>query len=341
MGFLGGALGVILNPVGKIIDVVGDAVGLPPVVQDGVKVAVGVATGNLILAAEGAVGAVASLSKSAPAETSYVPARQRPQEGYAAPSCAAPDGAASGNLDAKLVPYLEAIKTFEQNLGYLDGVAGKKDGRITRADLGAIEGDTRVSPSLRQAAGFFLDNPGYFTQLETSGKYGLFDWSTPRQDDAFNLKNLGSERRRVESLFAEHGRPEAATPCEPPRSSPPACPPVSRREEGSEFRDIVSNPSLSTEDKIQALLSTMSRETDQEIVGLMENMADARGERAKLGDSQADRSKAATLDSSVEQLNLRLQQLVERRRQMFDLMSNMSSKFNEMAKTAIQNLGRA
>jgi hypothetical protein len=43
----------------------------------------------------------------------------------------------------------------------------------------------------------------------------------------------------------------------------------------------------------------------------------------------------------MHELNLRLQRLMEKRKAMFDLMSNMSSKFHEMAKTAISNLRSA
>ena len=38
---------------------------------------------------------------------------------------------------------------------------------------------------------------------------------------------------------------------------------------------------------------------------------------------------------------MRLQELVERRKAMFELMSNLSSSFHAMARTAIGNLGRA
>jgi hypothetical protein len=43
----------------------------------------------------------------------------------------------------------------------------------------------------------------------------------------------------------------------------------------------------------------------------------------------------------MQMLQFRIQRAVERRSQMFQLMSTLSEKFNEMAKVAIQNLGRA
>jgi hypothetical protein len=105
--------------------------------------------------------------------------------------------------------------------------------------------------------------------------------------------------------------------------------------------DIINNPNMSLEEKLQAILTLITQDTDDEILDVMKEMASAREERAKLGTDQSSRAREAKLETTMEQLNLRLQKLMEKRKQMFDLMSNISSKFNEMAKQAIQNLGRA
>ena len=46
-------------------------------------------------------------------------------------------------------------------------------------------------------------------------------------------------------------------------------------------------------------------------------------------------------ETSQQFLQLRLQELMERRKSMFELMSDLSSSFHAMARTAIGNLGRA
>ena len=105
--------------------------------------------------------------------------------------------------------------------------------------------------------------------------------------------------------------------------------------------DIINNPNMSLEEKLQAILTLITRDTDDEILDVMKDMASVRDERAGLGTDQNSRAREAKLETTMEQLNLRLQKLMEKRKQMFDLMSNISSNFNEMAKQAIQNLGRA
>ena len=73
----------------------------------------------------------------------------------------------------------------------------------------------------------------------------------------------------------------------------------------------------------------------------MNQLADAQDQQASVKDSKGSAAAEAKASRGVEQLQLKLQKLMERRKQTFDLMSNISEKFNEMAKTAIQNLGRS
>jgi hypothetical protein len=106
-------------------------------------------------------------------------------------------------------------------------------------------------------------------------------------------------------------------------------------------KSILDNPNMSIEDKIQAILAAITQDTDGEILDVMRDLASKRDERATLGTSDEDKKKLAKLDTSMQELELRLQKLMEKRKAMFELMSNMSSKFHEMAKTAISNLRSA
>jgi hypothetical protein len=132
------------------------------------------------------------------------------------------------------------------------------------------------------------------------------------------------------------GRP--GTPVESTPPTVPTPPPSGGR---SGVNDILNNPHMSLEEKIQAILMLITRDTDEEILDVMKEMASVREERAGLGTDQTSKSKDAKLETTFQELNLRLQKLMEKRKQMFDLMSTLSSKFNEMAKMAIQNMGRA
>ena len=100
------------------------------------------------------------------------------------------------------------------------------------------------------------------------------------------------------------------------------------------MRAILDDPTLSHEDKIQLMLQQMSDGLDADIVDTLSAQDSAKTG----GTSQSDQVKA---QKDSEQLQLKLQKLMERRKQMFDLMTNMSEKFNEMSKAAIQNMARA
>src|SRR3712207_8572462 len=62
-----------------------------------------------------------------------------------------------------LFPYTTLFRSR-----YLDATDGKLDGSLSRADLKRISEDARVSPELRKAARFLVENPGYFERLDTS-----------------------------------------------------------------------------------------------------------------------------------------------------------------------------
>ncbi|MBI3183644.1 MAG: hypothetical protein HYZ28_16015 [Myxococcales bacterium] len=148
-------------------------------------------------------------------------------------------------------------------------------------------------------------------------------------------------------------RPPPGAPAKPTPmpEDPPSCGPVHPQPpHGRSVRDILNDPSLSLEEKIQLVMQMIMGSIDDEIAGTMEELASAQESVAKIRDDRvkakdegekATYQKESKAQQNVEQLNLKLQRLMERRKQMFDLMSNMSSKFSEMAKAAIHNLSKA
>ena len=174
-------------------------------------------------------------------------------------------------------------------------------------------------------------------------QYGVRQPSTPAPSTP--AVRSGTRSRAVQRRDPR-GRPAPVTgqPSPPVESSLPhgSGPEARRRVSASgSVSDIINNPHMSMEEKLQALLTLITRDTDDEILDVMKEMSSIRDERARLGTDEKSRTRDAKLETTMEQLNLRLQKLMEKRKQMFDLMSNISSKFNEMAKQAIQNLGRA
>ena len=94
----------------------------------------------------------------------------------------------------------------------------------------------------------------------------------------------------------------------------------------------MNDPGLSLEEKVQQILMSVTDRIDGEIVNLMNDIE----QQEKKGAGSKDKT-----GQGLEKLQLKLQQLMEKRKQMFQLMTDMSMKFNEMAKAAIQNMARA
>ncbi|GMU09668.1 hypothetical protein [Corallococcus caeni] len=509
LDILKGVANLLGGPMAAVTDLAGDALGLPPVLTNSIKTAAGVMTGNVMMAASGALGVADELKKNPSAKTEYCAPQDAAKagQGYAGASSAggAQAGGTAGSrspLDPKLLDYADSLRTLEANFGYLDLLDGKKDGSLSHADLQRISQDRNVSPSLRDAARFLVDNRTFFEQVDTAKKKVLGLPMPTFNDDRIDVMGLQQESKRLAADFAKYGRPDrpgqpsptpsdckpAPSDCAPPTrgggsgpgggvgrpgsggpgkpgsgtggtdgvsgrpgqgtpgtgrpgsggssggtgaldpnlagyvdalqvldqnwdtfdaavgakdgkltmanleavlANPAASPTLKRAAQffkdhpeyfrrlemaesgggpdgvaswkdldaelgevakppgggrstgGSRARDIVDNPNMSIEQKVQALLMGITEDTDSELLDVMNEMASAREERATLGTSDSDKARGAKLDTSMQELELRLQTLMEKRKAMFDLMSNMSSKFNEMAKTAISNLRSA
>ncbi|MDY7228417.1 hypothetical protein [Hyalangium rubrum] len=376
LDFIKNAVNTLAGPMATAADFAGDKLGLPPLLTNSIKAVAGAVTGNVMLAASGAMGVVSELQKNPAAQTEFYPCSDmmRAQQGYASPAQTSSAAASStGTLEPSVLEYREALKTIAANYGLLDTLCGKQNGKFDIATLQAASHHPNLSPELRSAAHFLLGHPEYRNMVDTAGEGG-------RVDGTISQKDVQKALKKVNDDIAQYGVRQPSTPapsvpapapapstppagtCPPPAGTcpPPAgtcpppgqpstpvqgtpvpTPPPSTGGSGSGVSDIINNPNMSMEEKLQAILMMITRDTDEEILGVMQEMANVRGERASLGTGQTDPSRAAKLETSMEQLNLRLQKLMEKRKQMFDLMSTISSKFNEMAKVAIQNLGRA
>jgi hypothetical protein len=267
------------------------------------------------------------------------------------PSGPAPVGNGSP-LDPEIHDYRSALRTLEANFATLDGAAGAHNGRITLEDLRSMSNDARLSPELRKAAAFLVANPGYFERLDsTSGGMraqfpGPLNPTLPgpqpggTNDDAFDLAAVRSELGRVEADLKTYGAP--------PRpgssgsgSSTQVSSPASEPHSSSDVASILRDPNMSMEEKIQLVLARIMENSDAEITQTMEDLAAAQDKQAGIKNTPENQKSLSDAKRNAEQIQLRLQNLMEKRKAMFELMSNMSSKFNEMAKTAISNLGRA
>jgi hypothetical protein len=369
MGAVKGGLDILVGPMGALFDVAANTLKLPPMLTNAAKAVVGAATGNVVMAASGAAGVAQELFSNPPARTEYV--RSRNPEAAAA-GYAKAEG--RSHLDPELVGYLEALRTVEQNFGWFERMSSTRDGNLSLGDLRSAASNPQASPELRKAAQFLVDNPGYFERLDGSMGLGGPVGEAMRNlvdDDRFNLGSVRSEIFKVVEDLARYGRPER-TGSRPAAPEPmptketrevketggkketeeaegperkPRTPSSSRRQpaRGKEpgAKDLINDPRMSIEEKVQAMLMALTKDLDGELLKVMDELAIAQGERVGMATQKGKEKELADKDRNIEFLQLRLQKLVERRKMMFDLMSNMSAKFNEMAKTALSNLRSA
>jgi len=377
LDFIKNAVNTLAGPMASAVDFAGDKLGLPPVLTNSIKAVAGAMTGNVMMAASGAMGVMSELQKNPAAHTEFCACADpvRAQEGYARPAHPASPASGStasggsgatagtgraGQLDPSYLEYREALRTIAANYGMLDTLCGSKNGKFDVRTLQAAANHPNLPPELKDAARFLATHPEYRNMVDTAGKGGRVDGTISQQDVQKALKQATDDIAHygirdtaspvpsvppsapapAPSTPPVSGTPPPGKPGAPVESAPPTAPKPPAQER-SGVGDILNNPHMSLEEKIQAILMLITRDTDEEILDVMKDMASIREERAGLGSDDKSKSKDAKLETTFQELNLRLQKLMEKRKQMFDLMSTLSSKFNEMAKVAIQNLGRA
>lgn len=351
---LGSALGGVTSLLsgGALIDAAGSALGLPPAITNAAKVVVGGMTGNVMLAADGAMGLAQELGKNPPAATEYAAPKdaQKACEGYSTPRQRETGGVTGGShLDPKMNEYFHSLQTLEQNFRYLDATDGKLDGTLSKADLQRISGDPRVSPELRKATRFLSENPGYFERLDSSATFNgsiLGTVADMRNDDRITPGNLRSELNKVKADFARYGQPGSVGPSAPGSSvgsQPPVggTPPSSGSRPGSSARDIINDPNMSLEDKLDAILMSLTQRMDDDILKTMDELAAAQDKQSGIKSGKGDDKALTESQGDIDRINLKLQKLIEKRKTMFEMMSTLSMKFNEMAKTALSNMRSA
>ncbi|HSP77534.1 MAG TPA: hypothetical protein VLQ93_03335, partial [Myxococcaceae bacterium] len=339
-----------------------------------IKTVTGAMTGNVLLAADGAVGLAQELHKNQAAFTEYLPPKdeQVACRGYAKPeprehgSSPGASGGAKGTqgslgtgevrpdglLEPSYLEYRQSLRTVLANFDRLDAVGGWKNGLFSRDTLEKVAANPNMPGGLRDAARFLLAHPDFRAMLDTAGHGGLVDGLFSLDD----VRKALSDVNQKISRFGVRGPQTPASPkppappppttgtkppsCEPrpesPASSPSPCGPAR-----SGVKDIINDPSMSLEEKIEAILQQLMEGMDDEILKTMDDLAAAQDKRAGLSNEKGNEKTAADADRSIERLQMRLQKLVEKRKMMFEMMSTLSMKFHEMAKTALSNMRSA
>ncbi len=361
LGFIRDVVGTLTSPLTGALDLAGDALGLPKVLTNSIKAAVGVATGNVMLVADGMVGVMSELTKNPPAKTEFCAPRDpvRAGEGYAPPRApprpetqgshgtSAPTTSGGGILDPKTLEYRDALRQLGANFDLLEGteraLLSSKNGKVSTQTLLNASKNEKLPQGLRDACRFFMENEAYRNMLDTAGKGGKTDGTISTTDVRAALAKVNQDIAR----YGVRVPPRPSPPTAPAPSTPTSCTPASGggastpSKVGGAVRDIINNPNMSIEEKLQAILMALTANVDDELLQVMDDLAAAQDKQAGLANTPENQKALSDAKRGVEMLNLRLQNLMEKRKAMFDLMSNMSTKFNEMAKTAINNLRSA
>ncbi|MGZ3478941.1 MAG: hypothetical protein ACXU81_01235 [Myxococcaceae bacterium] len=196
--FIGDALGVIGSPFTAVIDAGTKLLGLPPVVGDALKIAVGAATGDVFTLMQGSTHLLKDLAGSA-AETEYAPPRDEAYGGtdgwapassalaapvadaaahrdtdVAAASSGAPDDSLTDATSVDDVDLEErrALQTLARSFDAMNrdhGLFGAfGDKVITEKELRETAEDPDAPIDLKRAARYILDHPDLMERLSRS-----------------------------------------------------------------------------------------------------------------------------------------------------------------------------
>ncbi len=371
---LGGVLNTLGGPIGWAIDGLGNAAGLPPLVTNTIKTVTGALTGNVLLAADGAVGLAQELHKNQAAVTEYLPpkdeqaacrgyAKSEPREHGASPVASggakgtqgthgAGEVRPDGTLDPSYLEYRKSLRTLLANFDRLDTMDGWKNGMFNRQALEKVAANPNSPAELREAARFLLAHPDFRAMVDTAGPVGWVDGVFSFNDVRKALSDVNQKIRHFGVCGTETPTPTRPPAPPPPTTSPrpppgesrpeaPSCSPSPSGPARSGVKDIINDPSMSLEEKIEAILQQLMEGMDDEILETMDDLAAAQDRRAGISNEKGNEKTAADADRSIERLQMRLQKLVEKRKMMFEMMSTLSMKFHEMAKTALSNMRSA
>jgi hypothetical protein len=358
MGFdIGSVLSVIDLP-GTLIGGACQALGMSPATSNVIKTGLGVMSGDLLMAADGAVNLGKNIQCAA--QTSYFsPVGCAPPCGYA-PTCMVPPPPLGCASPMGGYGYGMGMRGFEQQeLWSVNTLAnhfpqaerggyglGFPDGRITMSDLRSLSSSPWAPPDLRQASQFFVNNPGAWMQVARSPSLSGQPSATPMdlQRASMGLTSQlygpGCCGPVLVGPPAPGGYPVGPAPMMPPVGinplgspyPPTGLPPMGMGFGGmgmSPLGSIMNMPGMSMEARIMAILQQVENQQDQQLMNTASQLQQS-----------GQQSGGYSTTSDQQMLNLQLQNLMEARKNTFDTMSDIQQKFSDMSSLAIQNMGR-
>lgn len=312
--------------IGPIIDAVGGALGLPKEITTAAKAGIAAVTGDVVTALSCAADLVGSVVDMAcKAATTECP-RKRSADGYA------PAPPQRSSSDDK---YANAVRAVHDHFDLLDTAAGIgwRDGVIGKADLEAALRNPDLPAELKEACRYLLANPAALNKIDAAsvdGPFGLVDGFISKKD--------------VKKSYSELP-PQAPGASAPGGNGSAIAGAGSAGGSGTDFRALLAS-GMSLEDVVMFILGRCLERLDKEVentIGELDaaNQRLVSAQKQTNGNGGSQQAAATAAKTDVDKIQMRMQSLVEKRQQMFQLMSTMSSKFNESSKAILANLSRA
>lgn len=298
------------------------------------------------------------------------------QQGYAKPAPETPKGESS--FENKMKGALDQVGQWFDLLDTASGKGGK-DGLIGRCDLEVAVNDTSLPRELREACRFLLENAVAFNHLETAAGLGECDGLIGKCDveaalAAFKKNPAKPEpavapEKRAEAKKAEGQKPEAkkAEPKKPEAGKDAERATAVEGTEDEADEEFVERPAdvdaaidadpglwspgggkgssanegktyvgMSPEEIVESMMLGAMDDLDGLLIDRARELCAAQKKLSGTTDAKTEKELTAT----VARLQMQMQKLLERRNQMFSLLSNLMNTEHEMARKAIDNIGR-
>lgn len=234
------------------------------------------------------------------------------------------------------------------------------DGRLAFGDLMALSNNPCTPPDLKQAARFLIENPESFQKINQPGSNGTFVTRASLQSqinsDEYKLRPANGSSGAPGDIRLDDPIPAGDNTLDEDDNSTSSTDstdyasrsgsPAGASGGGSDISNILNDPSMSLEDKIEQILAKLGNEADNDILSVTKEM-DANHTKQVAADKDSKTSSGgnadakATADNKANDLNMKLQQLMEKKKQLHDTLSNVMASYADMAKLSIQNMGRA
>ncbi|HEY3450546.1 MAG TPA: hypothetical protein VGK67_29590 [Myxococcales bacterium] len=270
------------------------------------------------------------ISKQGYSQGASSPDRQQSAVGsptYGTPASGQPVSAKPPTYDEK---WASAVNELNDHFDLLDTAAGidGKDGLIARCDLEAALKNPGLPPELRQACQFLLANPAAFNQMEVSAGIGKCDGLIGKCDVGAALKALP---KKAEPAKTEDAK-KTSTPDQYKADGTGGTNKTGSKDDAKAGETEKTGGGSGTKG---------SQEISNPYVGL--NVEEIlwevmNGINGDLNDV-ANKLKTTAKDSEdFAKLEQQLQKLMDRRKEMYALISNMNAAEHSMAMTAIGNI---